>query len=135
MAGLNNNKFFHLLLCTMQRIKLVFFSCLLMMCGVSVFAQDTTIYSQLNLKQSIEIALANNIPVKQTGLQVERAQVDKNQAKANLLPFFNANFNYGFNTGRTIDPITNSYVNQQLQSSNPTDQPEWLQRSHLVHSQ
>jgi outer membrane protein len=100
----------------MQRIKLVLFSCLLMM-GIAVKAQDTTVYSKLSLKQSIDIALANNIPVKQTGLAVERAQVDRNQAKANLLPSFNANFNYGFNTGRTIDPITNSYINQQLQSS------------------
>ena len=98
----------------MQRIKLIFFSCLLMM-GVSVSAQET--YSKLNLKQSIEIALTNNIPVKQTGLRAERAEVDKNQAKANLLPFVNANFNYGFNTGRVIDPITNSYINQQLSSS------------------
>ncbi len=98
----------------MQRIKLIFFSCLLMM-GVSVSAQET--YSKLNLKQSIEIALANNIPVKQNGLRVERAEVDKSQAKSNLLPFFNANFNYGWNTGRTIDPITNSYINQQLSSS------------------
>jgi len=99
----------------MQRIKIVFFSCLLTM-GAAVQAQDSA-YSKLNLKQSIEIALANNIPVKQTGLRAERAEVDKNQAKANLLPFFNANLNYGFNTGRVIDPITNSYINQQLSSS------------------
>ena len=39
------------------------------------------------------------------------------QAKANLLPDLNGSFNYGFNQGRSVDPITNGYINQRLASS------------------
>lgn len=80
---------------------------------VNVSAQN----SKMSLKQCIETALANNILVKQSGLQAEAANVNQKQAKANLLPDLNGNFGYGFNRGRNVDPLTNSYINQQLTSS------------------
>ena len=76
-------------------------------------AQTTT----LSLKECVETALKNNIQVKQSGLQSEREQIAWKQARANLLPNLNGTFNYGWNSGRTIDPITNGYINQQLSSS------------------
>ena len=72
----------------------------------------------LSLKQCIDLALNNNLPVKQAGMDMESAEVNLKQAKANLLPDLNGNFNYGFNQGRTVDPITNGYINQHLTSSN-----------------
>jgi outer membrane protein len=74
--------------------------------------------NKLSLKQCIETALANNIQVKQSSLQVDAAEINLKQAKANLLPDLNGNFGYGFNQGRNVDPLTNSYINQQLTSSN-----------------
>ncbi len=80
-----------------------------------------TIAAQENkwsLKQCIETALTNNIQVKQSGLQADAAEVNLKQARANLLPDLNGSFGYGFNQGRNVDPLTNSYINQQLNSSN-----------------
>ena len=80
--------------------------------GISVTAQ------QYSLKQCIDTALNRNILVQQTGLQMQSAEVDKNQAKMNLLPNVNSRWNYGNNFGRNVDPITNTYTNNQLSSSN-----------------
>ncbi|MEJ8820219.1 TolC family protein [Lacibacter sp. H407] len=80
--------------------------------GISVTAQ------QYSLKQCIDTALNRNILVQQTGLLMQSAEVDKNQAKMNLLPNVNSRWNYGNNFGRNVDPITNTYTNNQLSSSN-----------------
>jgi outer membrane protein len=74
--------------------------------------------SALTLQTCIDIAMANNIPVKQSGLQEEAAKVNLNQSKYNRLPNISAGVGYGINSGRSIDPFTNSYNNQQLSSSN-----------------
>jgi outer membrane protein len=67
-----------------------------------------------NLQQCIDTALANNIQVKQNGLLVDAAVVNWQQSRSNLLPNLNATFNHGINQGRSIDPFTNSYVNQSV---------------------
>jgi outer membrane protein len=81
--------------------------------SATAFAQET----KMTLKQCIDSAIKNNILVKQSDLQSETANVNIKQAKANLLPNVNGNFSYGFNEGRSVDPITNSYINQQLTSA------------------
>ncbi|HEX5026562.1 MAG TPA: TolC family protein, partial [Agriterribacter sp.] len=70
-----------------------------------------------SLKQCVETALNNNIPVKQNELLVESAKADLNKAKANLLPDLNGNWGYGGNQGRAIDPFTNNYIDQRFASS------------------
>jgi outer membrane protein len=84
--------------------------------SATVFAQENI----MTLKQCIDNAIKNNILVKQSDLQSETANINLKQAKANLLPNVNGNFSYGFNEGRSVDPITNSYINQQLTSANPS---------------
>lgn len=88
-------------------------TCILFIIIQSATAQNN-VYS---LRQCVELALNNNITVKQEGLKVETAEVGLKQAKANLLPDLNGDFSYGFNKGRNVDPITNSYINQELTSS------------------
>lgn len=73
---------------------------------------------QYSLQQCIDTALQRNILVQQSGLMMQSAEVDKNQAKMNLLPNVNSRWNYGNNFGRNVDPITNTYTNNQLSSSN-----------------
>ena len=91
------------------------FICLVYLCNsFSGFSQD----SKMSLKQCIETAFKNNIQVKQAGLQAEVAAVNTEQAKMNLLPDLNGSYSYGFNKGRSVDPQTNGYINQQLSSSN-----------------
>lgn len=69
---------------------------------------------RFSLQQCIDTALAKNIPVKQSGLAAETAEVNLKQARANLLPDLNAVLNHGLNQGRSIDPFTNAYVNQSV---------------------
>lgn len=81
-----------------------------------VKAQDVP--QKLTLQNALDIAMANNIPVKQTALQEEADKINLSQARYNRLPNVSAAANYGVNNGRSIDPFTNSYNNQQLSSSN-----------------
>ncbi len=73
--------------------------------------------SKLTLKNCLDIALANNIPLKQSILQEDAAKINFNQARFNRLPDITAGAGYGINSGRSIDPFTNSYNNQKLSSS------------------
>lgn len=81
--------------------------------SLNSLAQTTPI----TLKQCVETAIANNIDVKQRDLQMQRAAVGWKQGKANLLPSINGNVNHNLNQGRSIDPTTNSYVNQNYTSA------------------
>jgi outer membrane protein len=69
---------------------------------------------KFTLQQCIDTALAKNIQVRQSDLLSEAASVNLKQARANLLPDLNASFNHGINQGRSIDPFTNTYVNQTV---------------------
>jgi outer membrane protein len=69
---------------------------------------------KLTLQQVVETALANNFDVLQNGLQMQTAQVNWKQAKLNLLPDLSGSVTHGTNQGRSIDPFTNSYINQNV---------------------
>lgn len=86
-------------------------------------AQDVPI--RLSLQQAVDIAVKNNIQVKQSSLRLETAEINRKQASADMLPNLNGNFNYGWNNGRNIDPFTNTYVNQQIQGSNVSVNGQW----------
>ncbi len=89
----------------------------------SAFSQ--TAPSKLTLKEAVDIAIKNNIQVKQSELRTETADIARRQSKAYLLPSLNGTFNYGWNNGRNIDPFTNTYVNQQLAGSNVGLNGQW----------
>jgi len=85
-------------------------------CCANLFAQNNT--SKLTLQGCLDIAMANNLPVKQSELLEQNARLNFSQAKNDRLPNVTADVNYGINNGRSIDPFTNAYNNQQLSSSN-----------------
>jgi outer membrane protein len=58
-------------------------------------AQD--IPERFSLQQAVEIAIRNNITVAQSATRVEAADISRKQARANMLPSVNADFNYGWN--------------------------------------
>ncbi|MEP7106787.1 MAG: TolC family protein [Ferruginibacter sp.] len=88
--------------------------CMMVFCAASIHAQST----KLSLQQAIDTALKNNILTKQSELLMRNAEIGYKQAKNNRLPVLEGGYNYGFNSGRSIDPFTNGYINQQLTSSN-----------------
>ncbi|HSC54509.1 MAG TPA: TolC family protein [Phnomibacter sp.] len=69
------------------------------------------------LKQCIDTAIANNITIQQSSFQVERDAASLKQSKANRLPDVNGVFNFGGSRGRSIDPFTNSFVDQAFNNS------------------
>jgi len=74
--------------------------------------------SKLTLRQAIEMGIANNIDVNRADLSSQQARITMQQSKLSMLPNVNASANYGINSGRTNDPITNAFVNQNINSSN-----------------
>src|SRR5215211_4763415 len=95
-----------------MRVKISVFS-VLMILMIKIQAQQGT-GATLTLQQSIETAIKNNLNVKQSEFLMQTAGVTQRQAKTNLLPDLIANVNHGINQGRSIDPFTNSYINQQV---------------------
>ncbi len=73
--------------------------------------------AKLALQECIETALKNNISVRQSELQMKSAAINYRQAKNNRLPVIQSSYFYSINNGRSIDPFTNGYLNQQLKSS------------------
>lgn len=81
-------------------------------------ADSTTRKPTLTLQQCVETALANNLDVLQSQLQMESSKIDKDQAKLNLLPNLNASAGQTWSSGRSIDPYSNQPVTQNVSSSN-----------------
>lgn len=68
----------------------------------------------LTLRQCVETGIANNIDVLRAGFTAEADKVDWNQSRLDLYPNLNASVNHGIQQGRSIDPFTNSFVNQTV---------------------
>lgn len=78
------------------------------------FCAGASAQTTYSLQQCIDSALVNNIPVKQSALDMETARVGWKQSKSNLLPTLALDMSHGVNLGRSIDPFTNTYVNQSV---------------------
>jgi outer membrane protein len=74
--------------------------------------------SVLTLQQCLDIAIKNNLNVKQTGLTMDQDHIYLKQAKENLLPSITGNIGRTLSQGRSINPVTNTYLNQSLTSDN-----------------
>jgi len=81
------------------------------------YGQDSSAHD-LNLKQCIDLAIQNNLLVKQSEIQMQTSGVQFKQAKDNLLPQINASASQGINYGRSINNFNNTYVDQQNNSGN-----------------
>lgn len=82
------------------------------------YAQDT-VYTHLDLEQSIAIALKNNVDVQRSMIRSETAKISLQQSRADLLPDLNGGITHGINLGRSIDPFTNAYSNEQVTYASP----------------
>ena len=69
---------------------------------------------KLGLQEAVNIALKNNISVKQSENQVLLTDLQRQQSKFNQLPFAAANVNEFFNFGRSLDPFTNTNVDRNI---------------------
>lgn len=79
--------------------------------------QDTTsrVYS---LQQCVDIALKNNPDVIQSRFTMESDKVYRNGARAAMLPQISGGVSRAIYQGKSINPYTNAYVNQQYTADN-----------------
>jgi outer membrane protein len=74
--------------------------------------------SSLTLQQCIELAWENNLQLRQQKLSVDLAGENLSQSRANMFPSLNASASHGYNFGRTVDPFTNEFASERVQSNN-----------------
>ena len=85
--------------------------------GWTGYTQDLN-QKSYSLEECITLALENNLDLESANLRANSAKINHQQSKANLLPSINGSFNIGVNDGRSIDPFTNDFINQELTFSN-----------------
>jgi len=98
-------------------MKIYIITALVLVLSLGLNAQNLD-QKSYSLDECILIALENNLDLKSANLRANSAKVNHQQSKANLLPSINGNFNLGVNDGRSIDPFTNDFINQELTFSN-----------------
>lgn len=77
------------------------------LCSIGLTAQESW-----SLRKCIETAVANNIQLKQSDLQVDGNKIQLRTAKAARYPNLNGSTSISQSYGRRIDPTTNSFNNQ-----------------------
>ena len=96
-------------------LRLILLVCTSLANNCLAFSQEnTTVGSILTLEESVNIALKNNLEVRQRDLQSESASILLKQSKRDLLPSISGNIGHGLNQGRSIDPFTNAYIDQNV---------------------
>ncbi len=81
---------------------------------VGTFASAQKIWT---LQDCLDYAVENNITVKKTVLNKTTAQLNYQQQKNNKLPNIYGSSSFGLTNGSSIDPITSSFVNQNILSN------------------
>ncbi len=72
----------------------------------------------LTLQQCLDIAIKNNLTVKQDSLTAQQAHIGLVQAKDNLIPYITGGANRTLSSGRALNPVTNNYITQGVTSDN-----------------
>ena len=80
--------------------------------------QGNAVGNSLNLKQCVGIAIKNNLQVEQSDIAMQTSRVNYNQALSNMLPFIGASASQGKGFGRSLNPYTYTYTNQEINTGN-----------------
>ncbi|MEY4593618.1 MAG: hypothetical protein RIQ47_28 [Bacteroidota bacterium] len=74
--------------------------------------------NEWSLSKCVDYALEHNLQVRLSALNVDQSKSIQDQSYANFLPNLNGQIGHNYYWGRFIDPYTNIYTNQEVQSSN-----------------
>lgn len=80
-------------------------------------AQDKKLWT---LEECVRYAEEHNLTIQQAELDMENAAIDKSDAIGNFIPSLNAQASASSSTGYSIDPTTNSFVNQKFFNVTPS---------------
>ncbi|HWD89105.1 MAG TPA: TolC family protein [Mucilaginibacter sp.] len=100
----------------MTRITKYFLTFILLAGSAIAYGQKTD--TVLTLQQCLDIAIRNNLTVKQDSVTAELARVSYTQAKDNLIPNITGGASRNLSSGRAVNPVTNTYVTQSVTSDN-----------------
>ncbi len=81
------------------------------------FVQFSFSQKTWSLTKCIQYAQQNSLSVKQGQNQIEQAQLSAQEAKFSRYPTVNSSLRGGVNFGRTIDPTTNSFIQETVVTS------------------
>lgn len=70
------------------------------------------------MQECVDSALKNNIQIKQSEIATKISEHNQTQSFYNMFPSLNGNGSYSYNRGRSVDPTTYRYTNQDIQSAN-----------------
>ncbi len=84
----------------------------LILFGYSAYSQTST--KVWTLAECVQYAKEQNLQIQNAQLNVESAEIGYSQAKANLLPSITAGGGGGYRFGRSIDPVSNLFVDTQV---------------------
>lgn len=73
---------------------------------------------KITLRRATELVIENNLQIKQAMFSEAISDENLRESRNALLPSLNANSSLNFNFGRSIDPLTNQFVNQEITSTN-----------------
>ncbi len=99
----------------MKFVSVIKFFALLFLVGtvsISSFAQQ-----QLSLQQCVDRAMEQNIQIKISQLNHQQTEAQRQQQLAQYLPSLNGNMSHSYNFGRNVDPTTNQFTTDQVQSN------------------
>lgn len=78
-----------------------------------IFAQVT-----LSLEQCYELVDKKNRNVKSAEINIDIAEIKRQQSKLNYLPNLNLGATHGYNWGQSIDPFTNQFASDRVRTNN-----------------
>lgn len=84
---------------------------------IGLFSLNTFSQQKWTLQQCVEYAVKNNLRLKQSQLNLQSAEINLQQSRANLLPSLNGFGTHNYSFGRTIDPLTNLFATNKVQSN------------------
>ncbi len=92
--------------------------CFLSAVFITIFFISSSSAQKLwTLEECAAYAIDHNISIRQSESNEQLSEYTLNQAKLNLLPNINGSAGYYFNFGKTVDPTTNQFVNQNTQTN------------------
>lgn len=93
----------------MRKLSILIILCFTLL---NVFSQD-----KWTLEKCVNYAIENNIQIKQSDLNVKYSKNALTQSKFQILPNLNANANQQYSFGRSIDPYTYEFSDNNITSS------------------
>lgn len=73
---------------------------------------------RITLEQAVDITLKNNLQIKQAQLSESLSEENLKETKLYFYPTLNAGAGVNFNFGRSVDPLSYEFVNQQITNTN-----------------